>query len=375
MDNKKSRKEALSEYIIKTSTVRDKRLKYDFMPSLLEIIEKPSHIAGKVIIIGIALLLLVSIIWAALSKINVIVSGTGNISPQNSIVTIKSTISGVVSKINYSDGDYVKAGDLVVTLETENIDAQINKLEDSINRLKVEAAIKNIYLEDVNKQVNVSDYDDKYSDLINNIILENKLKLLELERYNGETANIIKLQYITELSGKIAQIDGEIEGYENELKALKLQLENYQIKSPINGCISGMAVNSTGQMVTQADVLLQIVPTDKPLVFEGYIQDKDIANIKIGDVAKIKISAYSYSDYGDIDGRVTYISKSSYQIEGMGNVYKIEVEIDREGFNEEIKLMSGMSGTVEIDVGKRSVLDYFLEPILQGMKNSLKEQW
>lgn len=374
MDNKKSRKEALSEYIIKTSTVRDKRLKYDFMPSLLEIIEKPSHIAGKVIIIGIALLLLASIIWAALSKINVIVSGTGNISPQNSIVTIKSTISGVVSKINYSDGDYVKAGGLLVTLETENIDAQINKLEDSINRLKVEAAIKNIYLEDVNKQVNVADYDDKYSDLINNIILENKLKLLELERYNGETANIIKLQYITELSGKIAQIDGEIEGYENELKALKLQLENYQIKSPINGCISGMAVNSTGQMVTQADVLLQIVPTDKPLVFEGYIQDKDIANIKIGDVAKIKISAYSYSDYGDIDGRVTYISKSSYQIEGMGNVYKIEVEIDSEGFNEEIKLMSGMSGTVEIDVGKRSVLDYFLEPILQGMKNSLKEQ-
>lgn len=374
MDNKKSRKEALSEYIIKTSTVRDKRLKYDFMPSLLEIIEKPSHIAGKVIIIGIALLLLASIIWAALSKINVIVSGTGNISPQNSIVTIKSTISGVVSKINYSDGDYVKAGDLLVTLETENIDAQINKLEDSINRLKVEAAIKNIYLEDVNKQVNVADYDDKYSDLINNIILENKLKLLELERYNGETANIIKLQYITELSGKIAQIDGEIEGYENELKALKLQLENYQIKSPINGCISGMAVNSTGQMVTQADVLLQIVPTDKPLVFEGYIQDKDIANIKIGDVAKIKISAYSYSDYGNIDGRVTYISKSSYQIEGMGNVYKIEVEIDSEGFNEEIKLMSGMSGTVEIDVGKRSVLDYFLEPILQGMKNSLKEQ-
>lgn len=374
MDNKKSRKEALSEYIIKTSTVRDKRLKYDFMPSLLEIIEKPSHIAGKVIIIGIALLLLASIIWAALSKINVIVSGTGNISPQNSIVTIKSTISGVVSKINYSDGDYVKAGDLLVTLETENIDAQINKLEDSINRLKVEAAIKNIYLEDVNKQVNVADYDDKYSDLINNIILENKLKLLELERYNGETANIIKLQYITELSGKIAQIDGEIEGYENELKALKLQLENYQIKSPINGCISGMAVNSTGQMVTQADVLLQIVPTDKPLVFEGYIQDKDIANIKIGDVAKIKISAYSYSDYGNIDGRVTYISKSSYQIEGMGNVYKIEVEIDSEGFSEEIKLMSGMSGTVEIDVGKRSVLDYFLEPILQGMKNSLKEQ-
>lgn len=186
--------------------------------------------------------MLASIIWAALSKINVIVSGTGNISPQNSIVTIKSTISGVVSKINYSDGDYVKAGDLLVSLETENIDAQINKLEDSINRLKVEAAIKNIYLEDVNKQVNVADYDDKYSDLVNNIILENKLKLLELERYNGETANIIKLQYITELSGKIAQIDGEIEGYENELKALKLQLENYQIKSPINGCISGMAV-------------------------------------------------------------------------------------------------------------------------------------
>ena len=153
-----------------------------------------------------------------------------------------------------------------------------------------------------------------------------------------------------------------------------MQLDNYQIKSPVNGYISGLSVNTTGQMVAQTDTLIQIVPTDKPLVFEGYIQDKDIADINIGDVAKIKISAYSYSDYGDIDGKITYISKSSYQIEGVGNVYKIEVEIDSTRFNEEINLISGMSGTVEIDVGKRSVLDYFLEPILKGMKNSLKEK-
>lgn len=374
MDNKKSRKEALSEYIIKTSTVRDKRLKYDFMPSLLEIIEKPSHIAGKIIIIGIALLLLVSIIWAGLSKINVIVSGTGNISPQNSIVTIKSTISGVVSKINCCDGDYVKEGDLLIIFDTENIEAQIKKLDDSINRLNIEYTIKNIYLEDINKQVDISDYDNKYSDLINNIILENKLKLSEMERYGGETSNILKMQYMTELSGRVAEISEQIENYENELTVLKLQLDNYQIKSPVNGYISELSVNSTGQMVAQTDTLIQIVPTDKPLVFEGYIQDKDIADINIGDVAKIKISAYSYSDYGDIDGKITYISKSSYQIEGVGNVYKIEVEIDSTRFNEEINLISGMSGTVEIDVGKRSVLDYFLEPILKGMKNSLKEK-
>ena len=119
-----------------------------------------------------------------------------------------------------------------------------------------------------------------------------------------------------------------------------MQLDNYQIKSPVNGYISGLSVNSTGQMVAQTDTLIQIVPTDKPLVFEGYIQDKDIADINIGDVAKIKISAYSYSDYGDIDGKITYISKSSYQIEGVGNVYKIEVEIDSTRFNEEINIIS-----------------------------------
>lgn len=374
MANKKSKKEALSEYIIKTSTVRDKRLKYDFMPSLLEIIEKPSHIAGKVIIIGIALLLLVFVVWAALSKINVIVSGTGNILPKNSIVIVKSTISGVVSEINYSDGDYVKEGDLIITFETENIEAQIKKTEDSINRLKIEDTIKNGYLEDINKQMDISVYDDKYSDLINSIVLENKLKLLEIKRYEGETADILKMQYMTELSSRIAEISEKIENYENELELLKLQLDNYQVKAPVNGYISGLAVNSKGQLAAQTDILLQIIPTDKPLVFEGYIQDKDIADIKLGDTAKIKISAYSYSDYGDIDGKVTYISKSSYQMEGIGNVYKIEVEIDLTRFNEEINLISGMSGIVEIDAGKRSILDYFMEPILQGMKNSLKEK-
>lgn len=378
IDSDKSKKagnrNSLSEYIIKSGTARDKRLKYDFMPSLLEIIERPSHIAGKIIIIGITLLLIVFLIWAELSEINVIVAGSGSILPEGNIITIKSITGGIVEKINFSEGDYVDEGDVLLTLNIEDIEAEISEIEDTVERLNTEKDIKLKYAENINEQIEASEYPEKYTELVNSIILENKLQLLELERFSGDTLEIMKLQYEGELRARLSEIAEKLENYRTELNRLELELNNHIIKSPAAGYIAGLSVNHKGQVIAQADSLIQIVPINEPLIFEGYIQDEDIAEIEVGDLAKIKLQAYSYSEYGDIEGKIIYISKTSYEMEGVGNVYSIKVEIDNDELNKNINLISGLSGSVEIDAGTRSVLDYFLEPIVKGLNNSLKER-
>ena len=76
MDNK------MTEYILKHSRKKDRELKYDFMPPLLEIIERPAHKAGTVIILGVFSLLITAIIWACLSKIDVVVTASGSVQPE-----------------------------------------------------------------------------------------------------------------------------------------------------------------------------------------------------------------------------------------------------------------------------------------------------
>lgn len=89
MDNK------LTEYVLKHSRKRDKELKYDFMPSLLEIIERPAHKAGTVIIFGVFTLLIAAIVWACLSEIDVVITSSGSMQPVGNINVVESYTNGL----------------------------------------------------------------------------------------------------------------------------------------------------------------------------------------------------------------------------------------------------------------------------------------
>ena len=98
----------------------------------------------------------------------------------------------------------------------------------------------------------------------------------------------------------------------------------------------------------------------------------DIADIKTGMEAEIKLEAYPYNKYGTVKGTVKYISPSSFNTEKMGSVYLVKLDV--ENTNPDINVMSGLSGTVEVKLDRRSVMSYFLEPITKGFKESLKEK-
>ena len=112
MDNKET------NYILKHSRKRDKELKYDFMPSMLEIIERPAHKGGTVIILGVFTLLIAAIIWACCSKTDVVVTASGSIQPTGNLSIVQPQSNGVIKAINVSEGAHVEKGDILVELDT-----------------------------------------------------------------------------------------------------------------------------------------------------------------------------------------------------------------------------------------------------------------
>lgn len=126
----------MTEYILKHSRKKDKELKYDFMPSLLEIIERPAHKAGMVIILGVFTLLIAAIVWACLSKIDVVVTSSGSMQPIGNINVVQSYAGGFVKSIDVEEGTYVHAGDVLIELNTESLDIDEDQLESQKRFLK-----------------------------------------------------------------------------------------------------------------------------------------------------------------------------------------------------------------------------------------------
>lgn len=98
----------------------------------------------------------------------------------------------------------------------------------------------------------------------------------------------------------------------------------------------------------------------------------DIADIEIGMEAEIKLEAYPYNKCGTVKGTVKYISPSSFNSEQLGSVYLVKLKLDDS--NDNIDIMSGLPGSVEVKIGKQSIMRYFLDPIVKGFGESLKEK-
>ncbi|MBR1823908.1 MAG: HlyD family efflux transporter periplasmic adaptor subunit [Ruminococcus sp.] len=415
MDNK------MTDYVLRHSSKRDEELKYDFMPAMLEIIERPAHKAGTVIILGIFSLLIAAVVWACLSKTDVVTTAAGTIQPVGNISSVNAYESGTVKAINAEEGAYVKAGDVLIELDTQSIDIDIDNINNQVEVLKAEKKIYDMISvgKDVSN-ISVTHYKSSLQPYIMAITetdkaYHNNLSILEsakenaglnrdianikLEEYKNNDSvsqaeydaqklvvkqaendyiqaetNVLKAQitYSEEVNSAISDITGKLKQAEFELEKYQLSVNNQKITAHVNGYINTISMNNIGDTVTAAQQVITLVPADTPVEMVCYIQNMDIADIKTGMEAEIKLEAYPYNKYGTVKGRVKYISPSSFNSEKMGSVYLVKLDV--ENSNPDINIMSGLSGTVEVKLDKRTIMSYFLEPITKGFKESMKEK-
>lgn len=413
MDNK------ITEYILKHSKKKDKELKYDFMPSMLEIIERPAHRGGTVIIIGIFSLLIVAVIWACFSKTDVMVTASGSVQPVGNLNVVKSYSGGTVKSIQITEGTYVEKGDLLIELDTQALEIDENQLN---SQKKLLESQQEVYtkIKDGNElsEINIDEYDIDSKPSIQAILdtdlsYKNTLESLEKDKSNADLNHQIaqiqleeyessgtsrqvqsqelmvqqyaiaveqadlqitdtKTQYSAQVNAKLSEISSQINEIESSLEKYRLSKEYQNITAPVSGYINKIAVNTIGETVSTAQELVTIVPKDVEMEMVCYVKNMDVADIEIGDKTAIKLEAYPYNKYGTVSGTITYISPSAFINEQMGSVYLVKIK--PENVSESIDIMSGLTGMVEIKTDKRTIMEYFLDPIIKGFDESLKEK-
>lgn len=413
MDNK------LTEYILKHSKRHDRELKYDFMPSLLEIIERPMHKAGTIIILSGFTLLIAAVIWACFSEIDVVITSNGSIQPSGSINVVEAYASGAVKEILVVEGQHVDQGDVLIELDTQSIDIDVNQLNYQEQILKAEQKVYGLLQSGKSaEEVDISEYGENIRPFLQTILdtdltYHNSLDSLELEKSNTELnqqiarlqleeyqsggttrqqesqnlmiqqydnaieqielqINDTKAQYSAQINSRLSEIDSQFEEISSSLEKYDLSKEYQTITAPVSGYVNSIGVNTIGETVSTAEQLITIVPDDEPLEIVCYVKNMDISDVKIGMEAEIKLEAYPYNRYGTVKGTVKYISPSSFTSEQLGSVYLVKLDVDDP--NEAMEIFSGLSGTVEIKIGKRTIMDYFMEPIIKGFGDSLKEK-
>ncbi len=150
-----------------------------------------------------------------------------------------------------------------------------------------------------------------------------------------------------------------------------------RLAAPVSGTVQQLAVHTVGGVVTPAQPLMVIVPTDDPIEVEAFVENKDIGFVDAGQTAEIKIETFPYTKYGTIPGEVKSVSCDAIQDEKRGLIYSSRVKLERTTVPVESKvvnLSAGMAVTVEIKTGKRRVIEYFLTPLMQHGSESLRER-
>jgi hemolysin D len=161
------------------------------------------------------------------------------------------------------------------------------------------------------------------------------------------------------------------------LLASERRLALKKLVAPISGTVLDLAVHTREGVVEPASVLMRIVPQDSPLEVEAKILNRDIGFVEPGQKVEVKVETFEFTKYGTIPGTIRMIAHDVTMDEQMGPVYRALIEMERDTINvgdKPIKLMPGMSVTVDVNIGKRRLIEYILTPILRYKNESLRER-
>jgi len=149
------------------------------------------------------------------------------------------------------------------------------------------------------------------------------------------------------------------------------------MRAPVSGTVQQLAVHTVGGVVTPAQPLMVVVPSEDALEVEATVLNKDIGFVRPGQAVTVKVDSFPYTRYGYLTGKVVSISHDAAQDEKLGLIFPARVKLERATLNidgVQVRLSAGMSLSAEIKTGKRRVIDYLLSPLQQHTTESLRER-
>lgn len=186
-----------------------------------------------------------------------------------------------------------------------------------------------------------------------------------------------ELQFRNEARRELNEVVAESARIKEALTGMNDRINRAEVKAPVKGTVKQLLVNTVEGVVQQGDELLNIIPWEDKLLVEAKIKPSDIANIAPGQPAVIKVSAYDFSIYGGADAQVIFVSASTILDEEGESYYLVRLETDKpylQTGTKELPLIAGMTVSVDILTGKKTVMDYLLKPVLKAKNKALTER-
>ena len=197
------------------------------------------------------------------------------------------------------------------------------------------------------------------------------IKQAEDERIlNTQTIKRDTLDVLRQANEQIGQLEPEAAKAEQRKQLLTLT-------APVDGTVQQLAMHTIGGVVTAAQPIMVIVPSEDKLEIEAIVPNKDIGFVQAGQEVVVKIESFPYTRYGYLTGKVKTVSFDAVENKDLGLVYTAIVSLDKDTLNIEgkpVRLDAGMNATAEIKTGKRSVISYLLSPLQTKVDESLRER-
>jgi adhesin transport system membrane fusion protein len=220
-----------------------------------------------------------------------------------------------------------------------------------------------------------------------------EIEMLRLERQasemRGQLAEVqsriatAKTTFRSQADEDLAKATGDLAALDENIRSAQDRVRRTELKSPVHGIVNKINVTTIGGVVQPGVSLVEIVPLDDTLLVEGRIRPQDIAFIRPGQDAVVKITAYDSSVYGSLKGKVerisadTIIDEKGDKSERGETFYRVVIRTEKNhlGSTERpLPIIPGMIGTVEILTGSKSVLSYLLKPIRLLHDEAMRER-
>ena len=322
------------------------------------------------------------------------------------IQIILDTVNGKEATEYFSD--LPEATPSQIKLQKERISKQLNEYYSLLEALKDEKSQHHAERGAINDRIQqldatiplITERAQSLHDLLETSMVP-RVQWLELEEKRIEQVKERDVQYnnsrmvtaaIANLSQRqIAQKAGfektlltELSDAENRIAAFgqemvkadkRVTLQN--LRSPVTGTVHQLAIHTIGGVVTPAQELMHIIPHDDPVEVEAWLPNKDIGFVHEGQPAAIKVETFPYTKYGLVDAEILNVSNDATPDENLGLVYAMRVKMHQTTMNVKDKVVNltpGMAVTVEMNLGKRRLIEFLLSPLLRYKDESVRER-
>jgi adhesin transport system membrane fusion protein len=383
---------------------------HDFMRDMQQAMVNERQGASALLLLFLTALLVGALTWAHFSRVEEITRGDARVIPSSREQVIQSLEGGILQDMLVREGEIVAAGQPLLRIDETRARSsyqeglsKVMALLATTARLRAEARgtplvfpkevlgdrelIKNetdtynarkqaldqaITASRTSRELIAREIAITEPMVVKGLVAEVELLRLrrQLNEINAQNQDRVS-KYRVDAANDLVRAESELAQTQESLTARQDQMRRTTIEAPVRGTVKNIRLNTRGGVIGPGQDILEIIPLEDQLLVEAKIRPHDVAFLRPGLPATVKISAYDYAIYGGLSGRVELISPDTLRDERKADDdshYRVLIRTENSTLrsaDRELPIIPGMTASVEIRTGEKSILDFILKPVLK----------